>query len=53
MRKQALADTEERLPELRQSMAAADTALEWLATRMVDGSRRAFGLPADATIDTT
>ena len=52
MRKQALADTEERLPELRQSMAAAATALEgW--QREWSTAVAALGLPADATIDTT
>jgi chromosome segregation protein len=52
MRKQALADTEDRLPELQQSMAAAATALEvW--QREWSTAVAALGLPADATIDTT
>jgi chromosome segregation protein len=51
-RKQALADTEERLPELRQSMETAARALEvW--QREWSTAVAALGLPADATIDTT
>ncbi len=52
VRTQALADTEERLPELRQSMAAAASALE-LWQREWSTAVAALGLPADATIDTT
>jgi uncharacterized protein YhaN len=51
MRKKALADTEERLPELRQSVEAAATALEaW--QREWSTAVAALGLPADAAIDT-
>jgi chromosome segregation protein len=52
MRKQALADTEERLPELQQYVAAAATALEvWQGEWST--AVAALGLPVDASIDTT
>jgi len=52
MRKQALADTEERLPELQQSVAAAATGLEvWQGEWCT--AIAALGLPVDASIDTT
>ena len=52
MRKQALADTEEQLPELRQSVESAAKALEvWQREWSI--AVAVLGLPADATIDTT